>query len=106
MHIEKLKKVIEIANKGATDGERGNALRIVERECKERGILVSEAFAGRFGAPSAPMVSIVYGWKGTTGGFDFATAAAQQQNFDAQMQKQNAAAQQQQQTVYSYTFYF
>lgn len=38
-----------MAQKAPTTGERDNAMRILERGCKEHGITVADALAGRFG---------------------------------------------------------
>lgn len=48
MPLEKLKKVVEMAKHAGSEGERANARRILERECKERGISVADALAGIF----------------------------------------------------------
>lgn len=49
MTIEKLKKVIDMAKRGTTEGERANAKRIAEKACVELGISYQDALFGKFG---------------------------------------------------------
>lgn len=46
--IETLKKVIVVFQYGATDGEKENAKRIIERAALERGVTMKDMLAGRF----------------------------------------------------------
>lgn len=48
MPIEKLKKVVDMATRGGTEGERDNAKRIVFEQCKIQGFNYVEIIAGRF----------------------------------------------------------
>lgn len=53
MPIEKLKKVIAIATRGATPGERENAKRIIQKYCSETGLKYDDVIAGRMRPPGS-----------------------------------------------------
>lgn len=54
MPIEKLKKVVDMATKGATPGERANAERIARKACEELGIPYADALKGDYGPQGIP----------------------------------------------------
>lgn len=104
MPIEKLKKVCNVAVKGATEGERANALRIVERECKELGIDPAKALLGDFGRHDGMKIKFEFTGYGNTrpysnatgfyySGFNTGNMASQRQAQVDLMKRQYAQAQ-------------